>query len=95
MMVTTAFLLWWLLLLFCRHLGSIGCRGLGRCLGRTGLLAGPSSISAAVIREREAVLLSASKLSPPVTILKLSSGRRRERKEYRLRVLGITGTGGT
>ena len=90
-MATTALFL----LLFCRHLGIIGCLGLSRCLGRTGLLAGPSSISAAVIRERKAVLLSASKSSSPVTILKLFSGRRRELKEYRLRVFGIMGTGGT
>ena len=54
-----------------------------------------SSISAAVIQARSSSVLLASKSSPPVTILKLSSGRPRERSEYYLCVLGITSTGGT
>ena len=91
-MTTPALLLRLLLLLICR----LGRRvSTGHRLGHTGRssIATPQYFCSSH-KSEGAVLISASKSSPPVTILKLSSDRPRDQREYRCRISGITGTGG-
>ena len=92
-MTTPALLLRLLLLLL---IGRLGRRvSTGHRLGHTGRssIATPQYFCSSH-KSEGAVSLSASKSSPPVTILKLSSGRPRDQREYRCRISGITGTGG-